>query len=183
MESFTGRDEAEHDLPVDNPVLATLTTVVNRIVNSEVLEAIAQLIYWVNAMHFAALIMRFVTALIHWHMLTECLFHREAKRTQRKPVELFKMVADDMGWIGPAKIGVPLLQRYYHNGTAVAMMAAAGEWTKISSLLPTLTLTLTCCRFHVSSHCNVLLPCSPGYPGTQRGVLWSHCLGTANAAL
>lgn len=32
-----------------------------------------------------------------------------------------------MGQVGHAKVGIPLLQRYYHDGTVVAIMAAAGE--------------------------------------------------------
>jgi hypothetical protein len=112
MESFTGRDEAEHDLPVDNPVLATLTTVVNRIVNSEVLEAIAQLIYWVNAMHFAALIMRFVTALIHWHVLTECLFIGRPNAPSKSRWNSLRWSL--MIWVG---LAVPRLEFPFCSGT------------------------------------------------------------------
>ncbi|KAF6743154.1 hypothetical protein DFP72DRAFT_1101957 [Ephemerocybe angulata] len=105
--SFNGRDEPEHALPLDNPVLANLVSIVGSIVDAEILDAIAQLIYWVNAMHFAAQIMR-------------------------------QMIADEMGKIGHAKVGVPLLQRYYYDGTVVAMMAAAGSMY--------LVIVMACCR-------------------------------------
>jgi hypothetical protein len=49
--------------PVKNSVLPMLTAVVERIVDAEVLEAIAQVIYWMNTMHFAAAIMRCVSTL------------------------------------------------------------------------------------------------------------------------
>lgn len=39
-------------------VLATLTAVASNVINAEILEAIAQVIYWINAIHFAASIMR-----------------------------------------------------------------------------------------------------------------------------
>jgi hypothetical protein len=45
-----------------NPIIQTLSGVVTRMIDTEVLEAIAQVIYWVNAMHFAALIMRYAIA-------------------------------------------------------------------------------------------------------------------------
>jgi hypothetical protein len=44
--------------------------------------------------------------------------------------ELLKLVAEDMGRAGYAKVGYPLLRRYFHDGTVVALMAAAGESTK-----------------------------------------------------
>lgn len=37
------------------------------------------------------------------------------------------MVAEDMGRIGHAQVGVPLLRRYYYDRTIAAMMAAAGK--------------------------------------------------------
>ena len=43
------------------------------------------------------------------------------------------MVAEDMGCIGHAKVGVPLLKRYYHDGMVVAMLAAAGKSAGILS--------------------------------------------------
>lgn len=58
-------DPDRQHLPAEvtkNPIFHTPTTVVSRIIDAEVLEAIAQLIYWVNAMHFAALVMRYVLA-------------------------------------------------------------------------------------------------------------------------
>jgi len=54
-------------------------------------------------------------------------FHREMKQTKRTWEALFNLIAMDMGHIGHAKVGVPLLKRYYHDGTVVAMLAAAGK--------------------------------------------------------
>lgn len=48
------------DLPVENQVLSTLTSITSNVIAAEILEAIAALIYWVNVMHFAASIMRYV---------------------------------------------------------------------------------------------------------------------------
>lgn len=55
--SFTP-DEDAPDSEVKNPVLSTLTRIISRVIDAEILEAIAELIYWVNTMHFAASIMR-----------------------------------------------------------------------------------------------------------------------------
>jgi hypothetical protein len=41
-----------------------------------------------------------------------------------------------MGRIGHAKVGVSLLKRYYHDGTMVAMMAAAGKSLSSHLLTP-----------------------------------------------
>jgi hypothetical protein len=104
-----GDPVGEH-LPVGtekNPIVQTLTGVVKRMIDAEVLEAIAQLIYWVNAMHFSALIMRYVVALslAHYYALTDHHSNREIHKTKRTLKDLLERVAEDMGRDGYAKVG------------------------------------------------------------------------------
>lgn len=64
-DGFMSEEDSPHrERPtVDSQVLSTLTMITSNIIRAEVLEAIAEIIYWINAMHFAASIMRYVLAL------------------------------------------------------------------------------------------------------------------------
>ena len=133
-------DPLHTHLPVrstENPIIQTLSGVVTRIMDAEVLEAIAQVIYWVNAMHFTALIMKYViaSALAYFSFFSDCHSNREMKRTKRTLTDLLNQVVEDVGRTGHSKVGLPLLRRYFHDGTVVALMAAAGELTSVIHLL------------------------------------------------
>lgn len=116
-----------------NPIVQTLAGVVKRMIKAEVLKAVAQVIYWVNAMHFSAMIMRYIVApyLARCNELTDYHSNREVHKTKRTLKDLLERVADDMGQDGYTKVGYPLLRRYFHDGTVVALLAAAGELVNV----------------------------------------------------
>jgi hypothetical protein len=48
------------------------------------------------------------------------------KHRSRTRDSLLKEISKEMVRTGHVKVGLPLLQRYYYDGTMVAMMATAG---------------------------------------------------------
>ncbi|TFK24030.1 hypothetical protein FA15DRAFT_656207 [Coprinopsis marcescibilis] len=81
------------------------------------------LIYWVNVMHFAVLVMH------------------QQKRTSKALSAIFKAVVHEVVQQGHTKVSVPLLQCYYHDGSAIAIMASAGYLGSIY-----LVIIMACCR-------------------------------------